>query len=222
MPIPKAAVVIPVYTVQRWAQMKIKSNLVHFAGQSCPFNTVNTQYIFTLYYACWYARKKSSLTWFPRYIQSYSPFPHPPSPSQAHILGHRPIFICFLNNYQIAYSFSPMFFYVNNFACFKNNKLCLTCHSTTWWRQKKNTGKKSFLSSDCYKRELFRSLKFWTRNSYFELPFKTNISLISPRHEWPKRRLHPPAKKRVVVVLFWRLQACLLFDMPYLEFEFLW
>jgi len=24
------------------------------------------------------------------------------------------------------------------------------------------------------------------------------------RHEWPKRRLHPPAKKRVVVVLFWR------------------
>ena len=73
----------------------------------------------------------------------------PPPPSHTHIGGHQPIFICFLNNYQIAYSFSTMFLYVNNFACFKNNKLCLTCHSTTWSRQKKNTGKKSFLSSDC-------------------------------------------------------------------------
>ena len=121
--------------------MKIKSNLVHFAGQTCPFISVNTQYIFTLYHACWYARK-SSLMRFPRYIQSYSPFPHPPPPSHTHILGHQPIFICFLNNYQIAYSFSPMFLYVNNFACFKNNKLCLTCHSTTWRRQKKNRKEK--------------------------------------------------------------------------------
>ena len=141
MPIPKAAVVIPVYTVQRWAQMKIKSNLVHFAGQTCRFNSVNTQYILTLYHACWYARK-SSLMRFPRYIQSYSPIPQPPPPSHTHILGHQPIFICFLNNYQIAYSFSPMFMYVNNFACFKNNKLCLTCHSTTWRRQKKNRKEK--------------------------------------------------------------------------------
>ena len=86
--------------------------------------------------------KKSSLMWFPRYIQSYSPFPHPPAPSHTHILGHQPIFICFLNNYQIAYSFSPMFLYVNNFACFKNNKLCLTCHSTTRRRHKKNRKEK--------------------------------------------------------------------------------
>ena len=105
MPIPKAAVVIPVYTVQRWAQMKIKSNLVHFAGQSCPFNTVNTKYIFTLYYACWYARKIFTHVVSQIYTIILSLL-HPPAPSHTHILSHQPIFICFLNNYQTAYSFA--------------------------------------------------------------------------------------------------------------------
>ena len=156
MPIPKAAVVIPVYTVQRWAQMKIKSNLVHFAGQTCRFNSVNTQYILTLYHACWYARK-SSLMRFPRYIQSYSPIPQPPPPSHTHILGHQPIFICFLNNYQIAYSFLPMFLYVNNFACLRTTNFAwLVIQRLEGDRRK--TGKKSWLSSDCYKRELFCSV----------------------------------------------------------------
>ena len=48
MPIPKAAVVIPVYTIQRWAQMKIKSN-VFILWTSLVLSIVSILNTFSLY-----------------------------------------------------------------------------------------------------------------------------------------------------------------------------
>ena len=219
MPIPKAAVVIPVYTVQRWAQMKIKSNLVHFAGQSCPFNTVNTQYIFTLYYACWYARKNLHSCGFPdiynHTLPSPTPFSHTYFGSSTNFhLFLKQLSNCIFFRQCFCMSITSPVFWTTNFAWLVIQRLGAD--------RRKIQERKVSCPQTAIKGNLFVLWTIWTINSYFELPFKTNISFITPRHEWPKRRLHPPAKKRVVVVLFWRLQACLFSDLRYLEISFQW